>query len=72
MAILGVICGMILVACLTDLLTWTGVLVVPFVTDVLVSPSSVVAEILIGNLLNRSPLLSPQSARVFGWRIKKK
>ena len=52
--------------------------VVPVVTDVPVSPSSVVTEfvmnspgIRIGNLLNRRPLLSPRSAHWIG-RFRRK
>ena len=55
-----------------------GQLVVLVVTDVLVSLSSAVIDvmvfpwILIGNLLSRSPLLSPKSARLFGQILRKR
>ena len=56
--------------------TWT---VLPVVTDVRVSPSSAVAEMcemfprmLIGNLLNRGPFLSPRSVRLIVRRIKER
>ena len=59
--------------------TGTSGPVVPVVTDVLVSPSSVVTECLemcpwrsIGNLSNRSLLLSPRSAVSFGQLRRKR
>ena len=63
MAVLGVTCGMIFVACLTVILglgrvcRWC-----PVVTDVLVSPSSVVTEVCDGSSLGSDwEFVEPQS-----------
>ena len=59
-----------------DSVTWTGVLVVTDVLCVLLPRRwlrsvKVFRRVLIGNLLNRSPFLSPKSVRLFVWSIKK-